>query len=549
MDKMVALEESFKDSSPGPTQQYSAFKLIWRYFKEAFGIKSVPALDFPFSQQEIERYHHYNKDASSVDSQTASDLELDYYAEYFFKGMSITGQQILNSRLRIVASDTEVACEREILESLISQGDTGIDNIAEKCLPLRQAQAEVTQLLYEDTSFLRPFWAEYIWLIQVLAISSFLLTAFSWYFIVPFIGILLITIFLQAKSYPLISEFEPQADALAAMINVQRNLVQLRKRTDGNFGEYFLSEPSSLATIKSFLEKSIISKFFLFLSDYADWFFLKNVSKYYSARRMILLHSDELKQLHKEIGGLELKLALVRHLSNSKFCWVDRSSSTTVRFSNMVSPFIIPAMPLTIDFGASNIFLTGQNGVGKSTLIRTLGLNIILARSFGFAYAQSARLEALPIMSSIRINDSWRNGDSLYMAELKRGREMLNASDLFGPCYFLIDEIFRGTNHLDSVSAASSVLNKLGNSGRVIVSSHNLILGALLQAKFTSLKLVRPLENSGFLSLTPGVLKETNGISLLEKYIPDPEIRFDANEIYKWLVDYLTYPANVPPLS
>ena len=98
---------------------------------------------------------------------------------------------------------------------------------------------------------------------------------------------------------------------------------------------------------------------------------------------------------------------------------------------------------------------------------------MLAARAFGFCYCQEALIPDVPVLSSIHIEDSLHTADSLYMAEMRRAQTLVHRlsalADENGGAVFLIDEIFKGTNHTESVAAAASVLEYLAQGGLVLV--------------------------------------------------------------------------------
>jgi DNA mismatch repair ATPase MutS len=83
---------------------------------------------------------------------------------------------------------------------------------------------------------------------------------------------------------------------------------------------------------------------------------------------------------------------------------------------------LLAAAPLDFGMAQQGVFISGQNGVGKSTLLRAVGLNLVTARAFGFCYAARAVTPLLPVYSSMQNEDALGSGESFYMAELRRGR-------------------------------------------------------------------------------------------------------------------------------
>ncbi len=128
------------------------------------------------------------------------------------------------------------------------------------------------------------------------------------------------------------------------------------------------------------------------------------------------------------------------------------------------------------------LLVTGSNMSGKSTLLRSVGLNVALAAVGAPVCAREFSLPSVELASSIRVSDDVSQGVSFYMAELKRlksvvdhAREMSGLSDRV--CLFLLDEILQGTNSRERQIAVVQVLRHLIDSGAIgAVSTHDLEL-------------------------------------------------------------------------
>jgi len=122
------------------------------------------------------------------------------------------------------------------------------------------------------------------------------------------------------------------------------------------------------------------------------------------------------------------------------------------------------------------IIISGSNMSGKTTFMRTLGLNLVLARAGSYVCAESLDFPLIPVMTSMRIADDLSQGVSTFYAELKRIRGIIALAEK-GPVMFFIDEIFRGTNSVDRLSGARTVLSKLHELGAVgTITTHDLEL-------------------------------------------------------------------------
>ena len=134
------------------------------------------------------------------------------------------------------------------------------------------------------------------------------------------------------------------------------------------------------------------------------------------------------------------------------------------------------------------LVVSGSNMSGKSTLLRTAGTNAVLAFAGAPVRAHSLRLSPLAIGATLRIQDSLQEGRSRFYAEITRIRELADiargepgdgARD-HRPLFFLLDELFHGTNSHDRLVGASGVLRSLIDRGALgLVTTHDLALTAI----------------------------------------------------------------------
>ena len=125
------------------------------------------------------------------------------------------------------------------------------------------------------------------------------------------------------------------------------------------------------------------------------------------------------------------------------------------------------------------VLVTGSNMSGKSTFLRTLGLNLVLAYAGTTTYSQRLLIGQFRLFTSIRVSDSVVDGFSYFYAEVRRLKALLDAlheSDSI-PLFFLIDEIFRGTNNRERLIGSRSYIQALaGGNGLGLISTHDLEL-------------------------------------------------------------------------
>lgn len=132
------------------------------------------------------------------------------------------------------------------------------------------------------------------------------------------------------------------------------------------------------------------------------------------------------------------------------------------------------AVPNDAALTAGTTILTGSNMSGKTTWLRTIGMNVLLAWTGAPVCAASFSLSPLALYTSIRVDDSLAAGMSTFYAELLRIKEMVEAEKTGRPLLLLIDEIFKGTNSADRITGARAALRHLTNDRSItLVSTHD----------------------------------------------------------------------------
>jgi MutS-like protein len=126
------------------------------------------------------------------------------------------------------------------------------------------------------------------------------------------------------------------------------------------------------------------------------------------------------------------------------------------------------------------LIVSGSNMSGKSTLLRTVGINAVLALAGAPVRAARLRMTPLAIGATLRIQDSLQEGRSRFFAEITRIRQLADTARGPVPLLFLLDELFHGTNSHDRLRGASGILRSLLDRGAIgLITTHDLALTAI----------------------------------------------------------------------
>ena len=154
----------------------------------------------------------------------------------------------------------------------------------------------------------------------------------------------------------------------------------------------------------------------------------------------------------------------------------------SLSFSGLFHPLIDRSRVVGNDFafpsGKSLGLITGSNMAGKSTFLRTVGINQLLSNMGAPVFAKSYSASPLAVETCIEVSDSLRDGYSYFYAEVRRLKHVLDRSLVDTPVLYLIDEIFRGTNNRERHAGSLAVINRLASSPSSLgfVSTHDLEL-------------------------------------------------------------------------
>jgi DNA mismatch repair ATPase MutS len=201
-------------------------------------------------------------------------------------------------------------------------------------------------------------------------------------------------------------------------------------------------------------------------------------------------HNNELETWIDTIGKIESLNSLAtfafNHPDYSYPSLLDEQPEISIQ--KMGHPLIGEKSVVTNDIHlgaeAKVYIVTGSNMSGKSTFLRAVGINMILAQAGVPVFAEAMRFTPMLILTSFRQSDSVQENTSYFMAELKRLKEIIEALDQSMGSLVLLDEILRGTNSEDKSHGSEVLLEKLITKNAVtILATHDLKL-SLLQSRY-----------------------------------------------------------------
>lgn len=444
-----------------------------------------------------------------VDDQTARDLDIDELFARIDHTSSRVGQQALYDRLR-----HPPATEKEI-----NAFDVRVRAFAEDEPRRLQTQRHLRTLDrpddYHIVDFLffrfppDPSWVKYLWVLQAALLMSVAAIIWTRAAVIPAMILCALNFVLHYKTKQRFHSFYVALGRIGTLYTAARKLAappEAIARCKHLMSQLWLFNLNSLFYSEMTLPIGVLIELVKIIT-------LAEVRATYGVCRQFDKYREDLKALYTYVGEIDAAISVASYRASEQ-TWCTPAPAEKMRLQQVRHPLIDACVPNDITTGRS-LFINGTNMSGKTTFIRTVGINVILARAISTCLAQQAELQAYDVYSSIRIADDTTGGVSYYFQELLRLREFVGKP---GRPLFLIDEILNGTNIYDRTRIAGSVLSYLEAQAQVMVTSHDVDLAARLKDQFDFYYFTETVNSTGLqfdYHMRPGLSTDRNAVKLL----------------------------------
>ena len=232
-------------------------------------------------------------------------------------------------------------------------------------------------------------------------------------------------------------------------------------------------------------------------------------------------HRDDADLLLTDYGLIESCIAIGEYRTYvGRFCVPSFHNEMRLKMTNGYHPLL--TNPVGNSFETKKgMLITGSNASGKSTFLKTVAINALLAQSIHTCLADEFQTPFFRICSSMSLQDDVLKGESYYMVEIKSIKRILDlVADGKEPVLCLVDEVLRGTNTVERIAASSQILKALNTeSSMCFAATHDVELTGLLEEYYDNYHFSEEVSNgdvSFSYRLQPGKATTRNAIRLLE---------------------------------
>ena len=517
-------------------------KELLKKIRAAWGNPKIDNINFNkvenYSKLIKEKYFHELSEQTLVDT--------DFYELFKFvdRTTSKIGQQYLFSAIKKPTNSNSTLQQLSSEARFFADNKSIREEVQQEIIKLDRSDAYHISSLLSEKLIQKPYWFKFLFLDTALVIMLLGLLFWSPVFVLFLFIPLTINIFLhywnKSNSYQFMQSF-PQLNQL---IVVSKRLLQKDIPVDKH-----MVEESALA-LKPFQRKlrllslgqdgSIkdeLSQFGFYVIEIIKALFLIELYALFNLVRELENKQAYIEVLFRFVGKIDTAISIASLRAGSlKTCEPNLTEKNKkLTFKNIYHPLVIDCVANNINVNSKSILITGSNMSGKTTFLRSVAVNTILAQSIYTCFADGYEAPFMKLFSSIRIDDNLLTGKSFYLEEVNVMGSLISEVKSDQQNIFILDEVFKGTNTIERIASAKAILSYLNKFDNVIfVSTHDIELAKMLVGEFDLYHFTEIIDDSQLCfdhELKVGPLKTKNAIKILEISGFPSEIINEAKDI------------------
>lgn len=520
----------------------NADKKIRRKIDREFG--RVPEHE-DFEIDSVNGYHYYalrnNESQLFIDNITWNDLNMDDVYERIDNCQTTIGQEYLYHKLHEVCLDESKRADYNSLLDMFSNAAKR-SKVLLFLAKLGKSKFSISSLVFNPKqhrlkipSFIFTVLTILVTLLIAATITCAILTLKA-------AGILLILSFLNITANIVLYfvtklKLENQLYMLSFFTGALwtcRKIVKYKSISDNSYFCKLDNECKKLKFIKSRTSRrtSSVTSELDYLKEFIYMIFLVDIRKYNKSISSIIKNQDAVRYVYKCIGEIDLSINTLSFMKSLKICCKpDFCQNDRIEFSQVYHPLLKEPVCNSGAFDGK-VIITGANASGKSTFIKAIAVNNILALSLNVCCAKSYKLKRTLTITSMAQKDDIIIGDSYYIAELKSLKRILDKINEV-PCSCFVDEILKGTNTAERIAASISVLNYLNNKECFcMIATHDTEIAETLEGKFSNYHFEEQVNENNIefdYKLKKEIARSKNAIKLLGFFDYPNDIVENAN--------------------
>ncbi|MGL6107222.1 MutS-related protein [Romboutsia sp.] len=527
--------------------QMNKLKYIKQKILNNYG-KEIDLDEVMIKMNSVSSYFRNKNEKSTIDDITWNDLSMDDIFKKINNTQSTAGAEVLYDILRnplyeksklekrnnlIEYFRNNEKIRREVQYTIGKLGESN-DLFTSNCLFNQGDTSENKLLKYR--------------LLSYLPIVSLLLISVSGYFFILLVGSLILNFYISQNN----KKYQYNIDGFTYMLSVVKTANKIKSLGIRELEDNLESIEEDLEAVKDIKNKNIgygnqnLTSDISVFSEYTKLIFLTDLKNYEKVKNTVIKKAKHLDAIYQFIGSIDALIGVASFRDSLDYYCIPSLIKTsskgenTLEFTDIYHPLIKSPVPNSGKF-ERGILLTGSNASGKSTFIKTVAVNAILAQTIYTTTARDYNSSYFNIYTSMALKDDIFRSESYYIVEIKSLKRILDNMKEDVPCLCFVDEILRGTNTVERISSSCEVLSFLGQSNCIcFAATHDIELTHLLEEKFDNYHFEEIITNKDIefdYRLHKGRAQTRNAIKLLEFMGYDEDIVERAENRAKIFLD------------
>lgn len=492
-----------------------------------FGNLKTDSFDFEYIESYFRKKDHSTA-FQTLSDKTCNDLDFQDLFMFFDRTNSKVGQQYLYNKLRNIPADsTENIKNERLLDEFTNNSDFRI-SVQSQLSKLNDSEVYYIATLFQDEILKPPKWYFIVPLLSFASVLSFIMAFFNPVFFLVILGLSIINIVIHFWNKKNLFNYFSSIPQLSKLNGVAQELYKndILKEINPNLMKS-ASVINKVSNRMSFfnLEVEIQSDqriLFWAMLELVKIAFLIEPLFLFGTLKRIDTKRTEIEDVFLFVGEVDAIVSIAslrKGLDN--FCMpkiIDEQKKLSAQ--EVYHPLIEDCVKNNLKVNDKSILLTGSNMSGKTSFIRTIAINVITGLTINTCFAEHFYMPRVRVFSAIRISDDLMNDRSYYFEEVMTIKEMIDKSKGGNSNLFLLDEIFKGTNTVERISAGKAVLSSLNEDNNIVfVSTHDIELADLLKNEYDLYHFSEIVDHKTVdfdYKLKEGKLKNRNAIRILQ---------------------------------
>ena len=496
-----------------------------------------------YSMEEFDAISHYyvhrkKEGLPVIDDITWNDLDMARIFMLLNHTWSCIGESYLYCLLRMPAMEEETLKERNRLIEYFRTHPEAREKMEYRFARIGKTGSQSMFDYIYNLAELKPeaVWPEFVWIIAVVVSfgSIFINAAFG---VLLFLAVMFGSWYYYYRKKKRIEPFLRSCSCLIQILKESESFGKIDAPELKNYQEKIVQAGKLLRKLKRSThfvvggnagENGELTKVFF---DYINYTFHLDLIEFNTVIRELAAHMDDLEGLIDAVGALECATALAsfRTLAEGSYCIPEfkKGGRASLSCENVFHPLIPDPVKNSIT-AERGVLLTGSNASGKSTFLKTVAVNAILAQTIDTCMADSWKGNFFRICTSMALRDDLAGKESYFIVEIKSLKRILNAADGKIPILCFVDEVLRGTNTVERIAASSEILESMEREDILcFAATHDIELTHILEKGYDNYHFEEEVRDNDVLfnyRLFKGRAVSRNAIKLLGVMGYDPKL-------------------------